>query len=56
MFCTTNECDSDSKKWCFLATQIVTKKLCDTNKNMTKNRCDYKRGLLCKNLYQPQYS
>jgi hypothetical protein len=27
MFCvTTNECDNDSKEWCFLLKQMVTKK------------------------------
>jgi hypothetical protein len=51
MFCAINECDSDSKEWCFLPKQIVTKKMCDTNKNMIKNGCDYKEGLLHKNLY-----
>jgi hypothetical protein len=34
IFCATNECDSDSKKQCFLPKWIVTK-ICDTNKNMT---------------------
>jgi hypothetical protein len=28
MFCTTNECDSDSKEWCFLPKQMVTKNFC----------------------------
>jgi hypothetical protein len=27
MFCaTTNECDNDSKEWCFLPKQMVTRK------------------------------
>jgi hypothetical protein len=28
MFCATNECDSDSKEWCFLPKQMVTKNFC----------------------------
>jgi hypothetical protein len=37
MFCdTTNECDDDSKKCCFLPKWMVAKKMCDTNKNVTK--------------------
>jgi hypothetical protein len=36
MFCVINECDSESKEWCFLLKQIITKKMCDTNKNVTK--------------------
>jgi disulfide bond formation protein DsbB len=36
IFCVTNECDSDSKKWRFLLKQRVTKKMCGTNKNVIK--------------------
>jgi len=36
MFCATNKCDRDLNKWCFLLKWMVTKKMCDTNKNVTK--------------------
>jgi disulfide bond formation protein DsbB len=35
MFCANNECDSDSKEWCFLPKWMIAQK-CDTNKNVTK--------------------
>ncbi len=35
-FFATNECDSDYKEWCFLLKWMVTKKMFDTNKNVTK--------------------
>jgi hypothetical protein len=31
-----NECDPNSKKWCFFLKLMVTKKMCATNKNVTK--------------------
>jgi len=41
MFCaTTNECDNDSKEWCFLP-----KKMSETNKNVTK------MGVILKGVY-----
>jgi hypothetical protein len=36
MFYATNKCDSDSKKWCFLPKQMITKKCVTINKNVTK--------------------
>jgi hypothetical protein len=45
MFWTINEHDTDLKEWCFLPKHMVTKKMCDTNKNVTKMG-DYNRGLL----------
>ncbi len=36
MFCAISECDSDPKEWCFLPKSMITKKKCDTNKNMIK--------------------
>jgi hypothetical protein len=45
IFCATDECDNDSKKWCFLLKWMVTKKLCDTNKNVTK------MGVIIKGVY-----
>ncbi len=45
IFCAINECDNDSKKWCFLLKYMVTKK-CDTNKNVIKMGTIIKKGLL----------
>ncbi len=36
MCCAINECDNDSKKWCFLLKTDDYQKMCDTNKNVTK--------------------
>jgi hypothetical protein len=49
MFYATNECDSDSKEWCFLRNWMVTKKTCDTNKNVTK------MDVIIKGVYYTKY-
>ncbi len=47
IFCATNECDSDCKKWCFLLKQMVNKKKKVWHKqDYDSNGGDYKRDLL----------
>jgi hypothetical protein len=49
IFCATNECGSDHKKWCFLLKQMVNKKkksVTQTNKNMTQMEVIIK-GIYC---------
>jgi hypothetical protein len=36
MFCATNECDSDTKEWCFLLKWMITQKKKDTKKKVIK--------------------
>jgi len=36
IFCAPNECNNDYNEWCLLLKLMVTKKMCDTKKNVTK--------------------
>jgi hypothetical protein len=51
MFYATNECDSDSKKWCFLLKWMVTPKNQWQKQKCDWNGYDYKLGL----LYLPHF-
>jgi len=45
IFCTTNECDSDYKEWCFFTKMDDYQKLCDIDKNVIK------MGVIIKGIY-----
>jgi hypothetical protein len=45
IFSVINECDNDSKEWCFLLMWMITKN-CVTQQECDKNGDDYKGSLL----------